>query len=284
MWMLGGRAMPAAGAASSASEHGVPAGAASSASEHGWPAWVGSVAIADIGLGGKAIMGKKWPKHSAELVEQFKGMLNYDGVCGLCLCEVGSWDEPLTPDVREKVEEVLDEAFTHSNASGYGEQRIVWPQGQHPGETLTAWRGDMRVELLGQLNSIPRQPAYRVVERILLLWNAKGGASEHAILIYNNHQPCSQNRPFLKGNRVRFCQDVLADAIRQVTEETRIVGFMFCGDANCGLQHWNTATWQDRTWEMHFERPSYLYASEAAANVLAKRTPGDITVVFVVKG
>ena len=52
------------------------------------------VAIADIGLGGKAIMGKKWPKHSANIVEQFKGMLNYDGVCGLCLCEVGSWDEP----------------------------------------------------------------------------------------------------------------------------------------------------------------------------------------------
>ena len=53
----GGRTMPAAGAASSASEHGVPAGATSSASEHGRPAWTGSVAIANIGLDGKADPG-----------------------------------------------------------------------------------------------------------------------------------------------------------------------------------------------------------------------------------
>ena len=185
---------------------------------------------------------------------------------------------PFTDEVRARVGDLVKEAFEGPSASMHGQCTIVWPQGEHPGETLTAWRGDMRVELLGQLNP-RREPSYRVVDRILLLWNAEGGASEHAILIYNNHQPCSQNRPFLKCNRVRFCEDVLADAIRQVTEETRIVGFMFCGDANCGLQHWNTATWQDRTWEMHFERPGYLCergSSECSCQAKGRRYHGGL--------
>ena len=142
----------------------------------------------------------------------------------------------------------------------------MWPHGQHPGETLAAWRGDMRVELLGQLKFYPWQPTYRVVERILLLENAEAGVAEHAILIYNNHQPDSDNRPFSKPMRISFCRIVLLDAIQQVAADKRIVGVMFCGDANCGLQHWLTAIWEERTWEMHFESPRYLFANEAALN------------------
>ena len=160
--------------------------------------WEGSVAIANIGLNGKAIMGQHWPKHRAKFLEQLKAMLNHDGVGGLCLFEVESWDDPFTLDVRERVEQVLNQAFNHSSASHYGRYRIAWPQGKHSGETLTAWRGDTRVALLGQLSDLPRQPEYRVVERILLLRNAEGGAAEHAIVIYTNHQPDSDKRPFTK--------------------------------------------------------------------------------------
>ena len=147
MQTLGCPTTQAAGAASSASEH--KAFAVSSASEHVRPVWAGSVAIANIGLGGKAIMGKKWPRYSTHLVEQLSKMLNYDAVCGLCLGEVGTLDEPLNPNVRQRVQEVLNDAFTDSNASVYGEHQTVWPQGRHPGETLTAWRGDMRFALFG---------------------------------------------------------------------------------------------------------------------------------------
>ena len=164
---------------------------------------MGRVAIANVGLAGKAIMGGKWHKHSAVLVEQFKCMLNCEGVCGLCLCEVGSWDQPLTTEVRERVGEVLEEAFRLSSASEHGAHLVVWPQGQHPGETLTAWRGDMRVESWGQLNGMPRQPEYRVVERMLLLQSAEGGAAEHAILISPVRQrtgrfPTPSESPFAK--------------------------------------------------------------------------------------
>ena len=56
--------------------------------------WAGSVAIANIGLDGQAIMGTKWQRHCRKLLQQFKGMLNYGNVCGLCLGEVGSFDHP----------------------------------------------------------------------------------------------------------------------------------------------------------------------------------------------
>ena len=39
--------------------------------------------------------------------------------------------------------------------------------GAHPGETLTAWRGDMLVKLLGQLSGIHKLPTYRVAERMM---------------------------------------------------------------------------------------------------------------------
>ena len=60
-----------------------------------WPVpWAGSVAIANIGLNGVAIMSTKWEQHRSRLLRQFKGMMNYRNVCGLCLCEVGSIDHP----------------------------------------------------------------------------------------------------------------------------------------------------------------------------------------------
>ena len=129
-----------------------------------------------------------------------------------------------------------------------------------------------------------RQPSYTIVERILLLWIAYGGAAEHAILIYNTHQPASDNRPFSKERRYRFCKDVILDAIRHVTEDKRIVGVMFCGDANCGFQHWSTAVNEMPIVALHFQTPRYLYANAEAVRFPSKRKSGDIVVVFPVKG
>ena len=56
--------------------------------------WAGNVAIANIGLDGHAIMGARWQRHRARLLQQFKGMLDYGNVCGLCLGEVGNFDHP----------------------------------------------------------------------------------------------------------------------------------------------------------------------------------------------
>ena len=56
--------------------------------------WAGSVAIANIGLDGQAIMGTTWKRHRTTLLQQLKGMLDDGNVCGLCLGEVGSFDHP----------------------------------------------------------------------------------------------------------------------------------------------------------------------------------------------
>ena len=56
--------------------------------------WAGSIAIANIGLDGQAIMGAKWQRHREMLLQQFKDMLNYGNVCGLCHGEVGNFDHP----------------------------------------------------------------------------------------------------------------------------------------------------------------------------------------------
>ena len=173
--------------------------------------WSGSLAIANIGLSGRAIMGRKWPRHRAKLFKQLTGMLEYGGgkVCGLCLCEVGSLQHPLTNDVRERVKELIEEVFENSSAAEHGRCNIVWPQGVHPGETLTAWRGDIFFEVLSQMSRLPKQLDYRVVERLLVLHKKDGGAAEHAILVYNNHQPASENHDFPKSARVKFCKIIL---------------------------------------------------------------------------
>ena len=110
--------------------------------------WSGSLAIANIGLSGQAIMGTKWPRHRAKLFMQLTGMLEYDGgkVCGLCLCEVGSLQHPLTNDVRERVKELIEEVFENSSAAEHGRCNIVWPQGAHPRRDADsmAWRHLLR--------------------------------------------------------------------------------------------------------------------------------------------
>ena len=246
-------------------------------------AWSGSLAIANIGLSGHAIMGNNWERHRAQLRDQFIEMLDFnDGeVCGLCLGEVGSIDHPLTDEVGERVQLVIEEAFENSSAARHGRCQIVWPARIDAGQTLIALRGDMKIELLRELRPFPRQARYRAVERLLLLKDfedKEGGTAEHAILVYNTHQPSSRTRMFTKNQRVTFCESILEDMARQHNIDSRIVGVMCCGDANCNRTQWNLSMYNERTWRLHFENPTFLYARGGA--------PGhgcDVTVVVGVK-
>ena len=246
-------------------------------------AWSGSLAIANIGLSGEAIMGSRWDRHRAQLRDQFIEMLDFnDGeVCGLCLGEVGSIDHPLTDEVGERVQLVIEEAFENSSAARHGRCQIVWPAGIDPGETLIALRGDMKIELLRELRPFPRQARYRVVERLLLLKDfedEEGGTAEHAILVYNTHQPSSRTRMFTKNQRVAFCESILEDMARQHNNDSRIVGVMVCGDANCNQLQWAMSIFNETSWRLHFEEPKFLYAREGISP-----KDGDVTVVVGVK-
>ena len=68
----------------------------------------GRVAIANVGLAGCAITGNKWEtQHRPFLLEQLTAMLDEDNIWGLMLCEIGNWDDPLEPEARKRVSELL---------------------------------------------------------------------------------------------------------------------------------------------------------------------------------
>ena len=273
--------------------------------------WKGAIAVANIGLPGNAITGNNWNKqHRPALKKQFKRLLTENGdVHGLSLCEVGNHDYPLTGECRERMRHLINEVFTEvfakATLSQQGLPTIIWPQGNHGGETLTAWRADVQVTPLGQLTP-PKQPAYRVVERVKLSFSAaehgrasSSSASEHAhasILVYNNHQPASDTRPFSSYARIQFLKAVIKDAIdicsglvpldgppEHVGQAEPFVGFIFTGDANCNYILWNTALTEDPTWRFVFEEPQYMYASTEALCNAGKRKRGDIIVSMAVK-
>ena len=72
--------------------------------------------------------------------------------------------------------------------------------------------------------------------------------------------------------------------IEQVAAHKRIVGFMFCGDANCNRTHWFTALLEAHACEKYFAHPRDFYANSDAVPDCRKRKAGDATVVFSVKG
>ena len=69
------------------------------------------------------------------------------------------------------------------------------------GETMAAFRRELKVQYLAPLTRMKRVNGWRVVERFEVI-----SAIEHgpiSMLIYNNHQPKSKFRPFLVSQHLR---------------------------------------------------------------------------------
>ena len=109
------------------------------------------------------------------------------------------------------------------------------------GETLAAFRREVQVHPLATLkfDAQSRVDTWRRVERFEVI-----DATEHgpcSLLVFNQHQPSSNQRPFKSRQRNSFCKEVLSDAIRFQTSTPRCLGFGFGGDANCSTTHWSPA-------------------------------------------
>ena len=65
------------------------ANARSGASEHA--PWNGALAISNLGLSGKAVIGKHWHKHRERLVNLVVDLLRSKPLLGVLLCEVEMW-------------------------------------------------------------------------------------------------------------------------------------------------------------------------------------------------
>ena len=141
-------------------------------------------------------------------------------------------------------------AFQDAGATKHGDPRFFWNQG----ETLAVLRAEVQVRALEPLTNIPNIDAWRIVERFERI-----GATEHGpcnLLIYNNHQPSSDKRPFKEPARINFCKAVLKDAHYSKTDYN--IGFGFGGDANCDMSMWTTAFKETSEYQLQFTEPCFM--------------------------
>ena len=200
-------------------------------SENGWRV---SLAFSNIGLAGKAFSGKRWNEHKKVLVQLFTELLKNE-VKGVLLNEVGNMDDLLTPESRNRLESALGEAFEKAGAIKHGPPQFFWSKG----ETMAAFRHEVKVRNLEPLTRMDRVKSWRVVERFVLESGKEYGSI--SILIYNNHQPKSDKRPFKPASQIDFCKAVIRDAIQYCDENEQCAGYGFGGDANCGIGIWSMA-------------------------------------------
>ena len=139
---------------------------------------------------------------------------------------------------------------------------------------MAAFRPNVSVECLSRLTKMDRVHAWRAVERFAAL-----GATEHGpckLLIYNQHQPASDERPFPANMRIAFCKAVIGDAIGFCHDDVACCGFAFGGDANCSLATWTVAFQEVSVWNMTFQAPQFLE--------VVRHKGGDFVFSAAVKG
>ena len=85
-------------------------------------------AFANVGLPGAAFLGGDWAKiHARKLQETCSSLLMMEQKPQtILLCGVGNVSDPITPEGRERLEEVLKFAFKETGAEGHGPPQCVW--------------------------------------------------------------------------------------------------------------------------------------------------------------
>ena len=127
------------------------------------------------------------------------------------------------------MEEVLGLAFADAGAAEHGPPQFFWSDG----ETMAASEAGAKVHVMEPLTQMSRVVSWRTVERFKVTGATEHGG--HTLLIYNQHQPSSDLRPFKPAQKIHFCKAILEDAMRQHGEDESIIGFGFGGDANCNM-------------------------------------------------
>ena len=241
-------------------------------------AWEGALAFANLGLPGTAVRGSRWPEHKtwlqsfvADVVSEVQRDVFDRKLLALLLCEVGNLSDRIVGESRKKFCAVIMDAIfkaAHAHAT------IVWAP--EDGETMAAFLPYANMTELPRMTHehMPRVSNYRVVDRFIIQ-----GAPEHGsptLLVYNQHQPASKERPFPNAMRISFCKYILIDAMDCCrNQNSNCVGFVFGGDANCGVAHWNSAIHEVRGWNITFNHLAYLQGRH--------RKPGDFMVAGCVK-
>ena len=164
---------------------------------------------------------------------------------GILLCEVGNFSDRIRPRGQRRLEELLTDVFKETGVAKRGFQ-FFWGSG----DTMAAFKPGVQVHGMEPLEKMFRVDDWRTVDRFMLFGATEHG--KHALLIYNQHQPSSKQRPFKPQQKLNFCRAVLEDAMREHKNDASIIGFGFGGDANCGMAEFNTAFRECRGFDRHY--------------------------------
>ena len=118
-----------------------------------WSVFEGVLAFSNLGLPGAAVTSSKWPKHSMRLRTLVSSLFTGAAergrtLTGILFNEVGNLSDPVGFVGRQKLHDVLKEAFRHS---GGEDPRMLWSAG----ETMAAFRPAEKVECLPSLVGMP---------------------------------------------------------------------------------------------------------------------------------
>ena len=124
----------------------------------------GAFAFSNIGLAGSAFQGNNWQKkHAGKLQEIFSDLLmTNQKPQGILLCEVGNLSDPITPEGRERLEEVLGFAFKETGAAEHGPPQSFWSNG----ETMAAFKAEAQVQVMEPLTKMSQVDDWRIVEKV----------------------------------------------------------------------------------------------------------------------
>ena len=233
-------------------------------------AWEGTLAFSNIGVRGQQWSKKHRPRRYRLVTELFEASAAHGRrheLLGVLLNDAGNMSDLLDSDCKDKFGDMMSDAFI--SAAGC-EPRILW----NPGETMAAFRPEVIPECLPQLVQMNRVDPWRTVDRFAI-----HGATEHGsckLVIYNQHQPATTERPFRAAMRIAFFKAVLCDAIGFCTADAQCCGFAFGGDANCSMAPWSNAFQEVSGWNLTFQEPQFLHG--------VGRKGGDRMVAAAVQG
>ena len=128
---------------------------------------------------------------------------------GIFLNEVGNLTDLFNDD--DKFNTMMSEAFIL--ATGIRPQ-LHWREGA---ETMAAFRSEVEVECLAPLIKMPKLDPWRTAGRYFVC-----GVTEHGrckLLLYNQHQPASNERIITFNMRIAYCVAILRDAMKVCDED-----------------------------------------------------------------
>ena len=235
-------------------------GAIGGATEHvGGRLFQGVLAFSNLGLPGAAFTGQQWFKkkdgHEDRLLRLVQDLFGQAGgrgraLLGILLNEVGNLSDLVKDQGRKNMDAVLQKAFQLSCQEA---PNIHWSEG----ETMVAFRPGVEVQHLDPLKDLTTDAPWRTVERLVL-----SGVSEHGrckLLVFNQHQPKSQQRKFPQKQKLEFCTKIIKAALQYCADEPQCVGFVFGGDANITQSTWLILLAENKGWRDTFENPRFLH-------------------------